>query len=108
MLNLSLLLKIKYSKYMQNKENKKDIKVSSGSYKLSLLIMAVIRGLYYSYIITSQFYLIARFNSINTFNKLDIAVELNIVVELVAELVDIIIVVEYHIGSTAFYITNYY
>ena len=33
MLDLSLLLKIKYSKYLQDKEDKKDIKVSLGSYK---------------------------------------------------------------------------
>jgi len=72
--------------------------------------MVAIRGLYYSYIITSQFYLI-RFitNNINAFNKLDIVVELDIVVKLVIELLDTIIVIERYIGSTTFfYITNYY
>ena len=58
------------------------------------------RGLYYSYIITSQSYLIVRSNGIVTFNKLDIV---NIVVELVVELVDAIIVAECYIYST----TNY-
>jgi len=69
------------------------------------------RGLYHSYIITSQSYLIIRSitNSINTFNKLNIVVELDIVVELAIELVDAIIVAECYIGSTTFfYITNYY
>jgi hypothetical protein len=61
--------------------------------------MAVIRGLYYSYTITSQSYLTVRSNGINAFNEPDIVVEPNTAVELVAE---------YYIGSTAFYITNYY
>ena len=67
------------------------------------------KGLYYSYIVTSQSYLIISItNSINAFNKLDIAVELNIVAELAIELVDAIIVIERYVGSTAFfYITNY-
>jgi hypothetical protein len=72
---------------------------------------AATRGLYYSYIITSQSYLITRSitNGINAFNKLDIVVELDIVAEPAIELVDAIIVAEYYIGSTAFfYITNYY
>ena len=71
--------------------------------------MAVIRGLYYSYIVTSQSYLIRSItNSINAFNKLDIVIELNIVVELAIKLVDAIIVIKRYIGSTTFfYITNY-
>jgi hypothetical protein len=65
--------------------------------------------LYYSYIITSQSYLIRSItNSINAFNKQDIVVELDIVAEPAIELVDVIIVAEYYIGSTTFfYITNY-
>jgi len=62
--------------------------------------MAVIKkGLYYSYIITSQFYSVARLISNSSgFNKPDIVVEL----------VDNIIDVEYYIGgNTSFYITNY-
>ena len=58
------------------------------------------RGLYYSYIITSQSYSVVRLiSSVNGFNKLDIVVEL----------VDNIIGVEYYIGgNTSFYITSYY
>ena len=59
------------------------------------------RGLYYSYIITSQSYLIVRSNGIVTFNKPDIV---DIAVELVVELVDAIIVVECYKRSTV----NYY
>ena len=70
----------------------------------------MIRGLYYSYIITSQFYLTARFiiNGINALDELYTVVELNTAVELIAELVGAITVAKYYIGSTAFlYITNY-
>ena len=66
--------------------------------------------LYYSYIITSQFYLIIRSitNAINAFNKLDAAVELNTIVEPAAELVDTITVTKCYIGSTTFfYITSH-
>jgi hypothetical protein len=62
---------------------------------------AATRGLYYSYIITSQSYSTARFNGINTFNKLDTAAEP------IAELVDAIIVIKCYTSSTAFYITNH-
>ena len=71
----------------------------------------MIRGLYYSYIIASQSYSVARSNGIDAFNELDAAVKLNIAVEpvntaveLAVELADTIIVVEYYTGST----TNYY
>ena len=65
---------------------------------------AVIRGLYYSYISTSQSYLTARSitDGINTFNKLLVAAELDIVVKLAAELADTIIITKCYIGSTAF------
>jgi hypothetical protein len=72
---------------------------------------AVIRGLYYSYTITSQSYLTARsiINSINALNKPYIAAEPDTVVELVVELVGATTVVEYYIGSTTFYcIANYH
>ena len=61
------------------------------------------RGLYHSYIITSQSYSAARLiNSSNGFNKLDIVVEL-------VELVDAIIGAECYTGGNAsFYTTNYY
>jgi hypothetical protein len=71
----------------------------------------VMRGLYYSYIITSQSYLIVRsiINSINALDKLYTTVELNIVVKPVAELAGAITVIKYYTGSTTlFYITNYY
>jgi hypothetical protein len=72
---------------------------------------AVIKGLYYSYTITSQSYLTARsiINSINTLDELYIAAEPDTAVKLIAEPVGAITVTEYYIGSTAFfYITNYY
>ena len=65
--------------------------------------MAVIRGLYYNYIIASQFYLVIRSNGIDAFNKLDAVAELDTAVESV----NATIVVEYYTGSTAFCITNY-
>ena len=73
--------------------------------------MAATKGLYYSYIITSQSYLTVRsiINSINALNKLYTVVELNIIAELVVKLIGAITVAECYIGSTAFlYITNYY
>jgi len=63
--------------------------------------MAVIKnGLYYSYIITSQFYSAIRLiNNNNIFNKLNIVVKL----------VDIIIGIECYIsGDASFYTANYY
>ena len=69
--------------------------------------MVVMKGLYYSYIITSQSYLAARSNGIDAFNELDAVVKLDTVVEpvdiaakSVAESADAIIVAEYYIGST--------
>jgi len=73
--------------------------------------MIVIKGLYYSYIITSQFYLTAKsiINGINAFNKLYTIIEPNIIVGLAVELVDIIIIAKCYTGSTVFfYISNYY
>jgi len=63
------------------------------------MMAAIRRGLYYSYIITSQSYSAARLISNSSgFNKLDA----------VAELVDNIIGIEYYIGgNTSFRITNY-
>ena len=62
-------------------------------------MLAIKRGLYHSYIITSQLYSTVRLNNSNGFNKLVIA----------AELVDAIIGMGYYIGGNAFfYITNYY
>jgi len=68
------------------------------------LTTAATRGLYYSYIITSQSYLIARsiINGINALDELHAVTELDIAVELAAELAGAIIVVECYIGSTAF------
>ena len=61
--------------------------------------MAIRRGLYYSYIIISQFYSTARLISSSGFNKLNIIVKL----------ADATINIEYYIGSNAFfYIINYY
>ena len=62
------------------------------------MTVAIRRGLYYSYIITSQSYSAVRLiSSGNGFNKLDA----------VAELVDNIIDAECYIGSAASYITNH-
>ena len=69
------------------------------------------RGLYYSYTITSQSYSAAKSNSINAFNKLNTAAQpdtaaelINTAAESAAELADTIIVIEYYTGST----TNYH
>ena len=73
-------------------------------------MIAVIRGLYYSYTITSQSYLTVRsiINSINALDELYTAAELDIAAELAAELAGTTIVTKYYTGSTAFlYITNH-
>jgi len=73
-------------------------------------MMAVTRGLYYSYTITSQSYLTRSIiNAINAFNELDAIAELYTIVEPATELVDAIIVAECYIGSTDFFcITSHY
>ena len=67
------------------------------------MTVAIRRGLYYSYIITSQSYSAVRLiSSGNGFNKLDAVAEL-------VELVDAIIGAECYIGGNAsFYMTNYH
>ena len=82
------------------------------------MIVVMRRGLYYSYIITSQSYSLARLISgSNGFNELDTAAELaatvvdvavDVVVDAVVKLVDAIIDAECYIGGDAFfYTTNY-
>jgi hypothetical protein len=120
--DLSLLLKIKYSKHLQDKEDKKDTKASSGSYKHRQgdsystdesssppPTTAATRGLYHGYTVTSQSYSTRSItNSIDAFNKPDAAVELDTAAEPAAEPADAITVAECYIGSTAFfYITNH-
>ena len=121
--DLSLLLKIRYSQHLQDKEDKKDAKASLGSYKHRQgdsystdksssppPTTAATRGLYHSYTITSQSYLTIRsiINAINAFDELDAAAELDTTVEPAAEPADATIVAECYIGSTAFFcITSY-
>ena len=65
------------------------------------------RGLYYSYIITSQSYSAARpISDSNSFNKLDIAAELvyTIIDTTIDVIIDIIIDTECYIGGDSFFI----
>jgi hypothetical protein len=65
------------------------------------------RGLYYSYIITSQSYSAVRpISGSNGFNKPDTAVELADAI--IDTIIDIIIDAECYIGSNSFYITNHH
>ena len=71
---------------------------------------AVMRGLYYSYTITSQSYLTARsiINGINALDEPHAAVEPDTAAEPAAELAGTTTVAECYTGSTAFlYIANH-
>ena len=67
--------------------------------------MVIRRGLYYSYIITSQSYSAAKLiNSSNSLNKLDTAAELaDTIIDII---IDIIIDAECYIGSNSFFYTT--
>ena len=73
-------------------------------------MIVAMRGLYYSYIITSQSYLTARsiINSINALNEPHVAAKLDTAVELAVELIGATTVTKCYTGSTAFlYIANH-